>query len=56
MPSIAVRQRYELHLVAERSILGGETSGSEIAVVGMCAEGNDAHRPILRQGRRRRKQ
>src|SRR5690349_9045719 len=40
MPSVAVRQRYELHLVAERSILGGETSGSEIAVVRMCAEGN----------------
>src|SRR5262249_14430789 len=55
MPRIAVGERYELHLIAARGILGGEATGAKVTIIGMCAERDDAYRLILHLSRKSQK-
>src|SRR5262245_2053045 len=47
MPDITVRERYELHLVAQCRILSGNSPGAEIAIIRVGAKGDDANGLIL---------
>src|SRR5262245_33836611 len=47
MSSVAICDRYKLHLVAERCIFRGKATGSLVAVVRMGPKGDHAHRLVL---------
>jgi hypothetical protein len=46
MADVAMRERHEFHLVGERSILGSQASGAEVAIRG-ARECDDPHGRIL---------
>ena len=43
MPGITVGERNEFHLIAQCGVFGGQASGTQIAVVRMRAECDDAY-------------
>ena len=54
MSRVAVRHGHEFHMVAEFGVLGGNTSGADIAIVRMRSERNDAQLAVAILGRQRR--
>ena len=46
MTGVAVGDRDEPHSLAERGPFGGGAAGTDVAVVGMCAERDDVQPPV----------